>query len=147
MTTLDPKTACAGTDRSDAKTETLVFHCTTCPSECLLSVEVEILAADEKPRVIHVTGNRCPRGAAFAEQEITCPQRILTSTVVVHGGDEALLPVRTTAPFDRSLHMQAMDVIRNVAVTAPVRMGDIVISNLLNTGVDLVASLDVEART
>lgn len=135
----------AGNDQESSR-GTMTFYCTTCPYECLLTVEVEQSADGDMQRAVRIAGNRCPRGAAFAEQEITRPQRILTSTVVVRGGDEALLPVRTTAPFDRNLHMQAMEQIRNVAVAAPVRMGDIVIPNLLNTGVDLVASLDIETK-
>ena len=75
--------------------ETLKFNCTTCPSECLLTVEVERDAAGALVEVHSVTGNRCPRGDKFAHQELTCPMRVLTTTVAVSGGDEALLPVRT----------------------------------------------------
>ena len=67
------------------------------------------------------------------------------TTVVVDGGDERLLPVRTAQPIPRDLHMRAMDDIRHARVTAPVRMGDVVMSDLLGTGVDLVASMDVAA--
>lgn len=76
-------------------TETLQFNCTTCPSECLLTVEVERDANGAVVEVRSVTGNNCPRGDKFAHQELTCPMRMLTTTVAVFGGDEALLPVRT----------------------------------------------------
>ncbi len=75
--------------------ETLKFNCTTCPSECLLTVDVERDADGAVAEVRSVTGNRCPRGDKFAHQELTCPMRVLTTTVAVSGGDEALLPVRT----------------------------------------------------
>lgn len=122
--------------------ETCRFHCTTCPSECALTVEVARDATGAL-RATSVQGNRCPRGKAFAEQEITCPMRILTTTVVVEGGDERLLPVRTTKPIPRSLHIKAMEAVRHASVEAPVRMGDVVLSDVLGTGVDLVASMDV----
>ena len=72
-------------------TETLQFNCTTCPSECLLTVEVERDANGAVVEVRSVTGNSCPRGDKFAHQELTCPMRVLTTTVAVSGGDEALL--------------------------------------------------------
>ena len=125
-------------------TEGRNFHCTTCPSECSLSVEVSIDGTGAA-RAVSVRGNRCKRGRIFAEQEITRPMRILATTVVVDGGDERLLPVRTAQPIPRDLHMRAMDDIRHARVTAPVRMGDVVMSDLLGTGVDLVASMDVAA--
>ena len=80
---------------SDNVIETLQFNCTTCPSECLLTVEVERDANGAVVEVRSVTGNNCPRGDKFAHQELTCPMRVLTTTVAVSGGDEALLPVRT----------------------------------------------------
>lgn len=54
-------------------TETLQFNCTTCPSECLLTVEVERDADGAVVEVRSVTGNSCPRGDTFAHQELTCP--------------------------------------------------------------------------
>lgn len=123
--------------------ETLKFNCTTCPSECLLTVEVE-RDADGVAEVRSVAGNSCPRGDKFAHQELICPMRVLTTTVAVSGGDEALLPVRTAEAIPLELHAQAMDLIRGLVVNAPIRMGDIVLPNLLNTGIDLIASMDID---
>ena len=55
--------------------ETLQFNCTTCPSECLLTVEVERDADGAVVEVRSVAGNSCPRGDKFAHQELTCPMR------------------------------------------------------------------------
>lgn len=128
---------------SDNAIETLQFNCTTCPSECLLTVEVERKADGSIAAVHSVTGNSCPRGDKFAHQELTCPMRVLTTTVAVSGGDEALLPVRTTDAIPLELHAQAMALIRGVVVDAPIRMGDIVLEDLLNTDIDLIASMDI----
>lgn len=121
------------------------FHCTTCPSECALTIETRI---DENgvEHVLSVQGNRCARGRKFAEQEIIRPMRILATTIVVRGGDEKLLPVRTARPIPRDLHLSAMRDIRHASVTAPVHMGDVVMSDLLGTGVDLVASMNVDTQ-
>lgn len=124
--------------------ETLKFNCTTCPSECLLTVEVERGANGAVAAVRSVTGNSCPRGDKFAHQELTCPMRVLTTTVAVSGGDEALLPVRTAEAIPLELHAQAMDLIRGLVIDAPIRMGDIVLEDLLGTNIDLVATMDID---
>lgn len=125
-------------------TEMLQFNCTTCPSECLLTVEVEHDANGTVVEVRSVTGNNCPRGDKFAHQELTCPMRVLTTTVAVSDGDEALLPVRTADAIPLALHAQAMNLIRGVVVEAPIRMGDVVLENLLDTNINLIASMDIE---
>lgn len=129
---------------STIATETLQFNCTTCPSECLLTVEVERDSNGAVATVRSVTGNSCPRGYKFAHQELTCLMRVLTTTVAISSGDEALLPVRTAEAIPLALHAQAMDLIRDVVVKAPIRMGDVVLPNLLNTGIDLIASMDID---
>ena len=129
---------------STKMTETLQFNCTTCPSECLLNVEVERDTDGAVVEVRSVTGNSCPRGDTFAHQELTCPMRVLTTTVAVSGGDEALLPVRTAEAIPLELHAQAMGLIRGLVVDAPSRMGDVVLENLLNTNIDLIASMDID---
>ena len=122
--------------------ETLQFNCTTCPSECLLTVEVERDANGAVVEVLSVTGNMCPRGDKFAHQELTCFMRVLTTTVAVSGGDETLLPVRTAEAIPLELHAQAMTLIRGLVVEAPIRMGDVVLPNLLDTNINLIASMD-----
>ena len=129
---------------SDNVIEALQFNCATCPSECLLTVEVERDAGGHVASVRSVTGNSCPRGDKFAHQELTCPMRVLTTTVAVSGGDEALLPVRTADAIPLELHAQAMALIRGLVVNAPIHMGDVVLENLLDTNINLVASMDID---
>ena len=129
---------------SDNVIETLQFNCTTCPSECLLTVEVERDADGHVAEVRSVTGNNCPRGDKFAHQELTCPVRVLTTTVAVSGGNETLLPVRTADAIPLELHAQAMALIRGLVVNAPIHMGDIILPNLLDTNINLVASMDID---
>ena len=123
--------------------DTLQFNCTTCPSECLLTVEVERDADGAVVEVRSVTGNSCPRGNKFAHQELTCPMRVLTTTVAVSGGDETLLSVRTAKAIPLELHAQAMNLIRGLVVNAPIRMGDVVLEDLLDTSINLIASMDI----
>lgn len=124
--------------------ETLQFNCTTCPSECLLTVEVERDANGAVVEVRSVTGNSCPRGDKFAHQELTRPMRVLTTTVAVSDGDEALLPVRTAEAIPLELHAQAMALIQGLVVNTPIHMGDVILPSLLGTGTDLIASMDID---
>ena len=70
--------------------------------------------------------------------------RVLTTTVAVSGGDAALLPVRTAEAIPLELHAQAMALIRGLVVNAPIRMGDVVLPALLNTNINLIASMDID---
>ncbi len=78
--------------------ETLQFNCTTCPSECLLTVEVERDADGAVVEVRSVTGNSCPRGDTFAHQELTCPMRVLTTTVAVSAATRRCCPYARPKP-------------------------------------------------
>ncbi len=104
--------------------------CIACPIGCHLEV-----SADYK-----VTGNQCPKGEIYALNELKNPMRIVTSTVVITGGIHKRLPVRTQSEIPKALIMDCMVEINKVKVIAPVKMGDVIIKNVLNTGVDIIAS-------
>ena len=106
--------------------------CIVCPKGCRLQVDEEHGYA--------VTGNRCPRGAAYGRNELLHPTRVLTSTVCIQGGLHRRLPVKTTAPIPKELIFEAMDTLNEVHLTAPVHLGQVVIHDLLGTGVDVVAT-------
>lgn len=125
-------------------TTTLSFPCTTCPNNCELSVSVEI-ASDGSKNVTTVSGNRCPRGIVFAHTEVTRPERVLTTTVCVTGGTEVLLPVRSKKALPFDMHMRAMEHLRTTQVIAPITMGDTIAANILDSGTDMVASMNVDA--
>lgn len=52
--------------------------------------------------------------------------------------------MRTAEAIPLELHAQAMDLIRGLVVDAPIRMGDVVLEDLLHTGIDLIASMDID---
>ncbi len=109
--------------------------CIVCPRGCHLTVDEENNYA--------TTGNACPRGAGYAHAELTAPTRVLTSTVAVAGGVHPRCPVKTIAPIPKQLLPNAMQCINKVRLSAPVQEGQVVVQNLLNTGVDLVACRDL----
>ncbi len=117
------------------RTEEMV--CIMCPLGCHLTVR-------EENGEITVTGNRCPRGVEYGRQELTEPLRILTSSVLVEHGELPLVSVKTNKPIPRKLIMQVMEILKNKRIEAPVRVGDVIINNILNTGTDIIATRNVE---
>ena len=108
--------------------------CISCPVGCELEVEVEA------GRVISVAGNRCPRGEAYAREEVTDPKRVLPTSVKVMGGELPLVSVRTDRPIPKRLIPRAMEVIRGLAVPAPVGLGQVLVRDLVGTGANLIAT-------
>lgn len=112
--------------------------CIVCPIGCQLEVE-----GDENSSDFKVTGNQCKRGVEYAIKEITNPTRILTSTVKIRNAHLNRLPVRTNKPIPKDKIFDCMKEINKVVVTAPIKVGDVVIKNILGTGADVVASRDM----
>jgi len=90
-----------------------------------------------------IAGNHCKRGAAYAKAELSDPRRMIASTVRIHGGIHKMLPVSTNAPFPKGKIMDLMVLLKSVEITAPVKMGDVLIENVLNTGIAVIASRDM----
>jgi CxxC motif-containing protein len=92
-----------------------------------------------------VTGNKCKKGYTYAVRELTNPTRILTSTVKVGSGAHKRLPVRTKEAIPKGRLFDCMRLIDTVVVRPPVRIGEVILADLLGTGVDLIASKSIEA--
>ena len=54
---------------------TKTLTCIECPIGCLIEVTME------KGVISDIKGNGCPRGKLYAENEVVCPRRVVTSTV------------------------------------------------------------------
>lgn len=110
--------------------------CVSCPLGCPLHVEL----TDDGKEVISVTGNTCKRGEAYAKSECTNPVRVLTSTMKVNGGSTPVVPCKTAAPIPKGKMFDCMAAINNEVIDAPIHLGDILIKNVCDTGVDIVAT-------
>lgn len=113
---------------------TKVVVCVSCPTGCEVAAEV---AGGE---VTRVSGNRCPRGEAYACQEALDPLRILATSVKLCGGVRPLVSVRTDRPVPLRLVPELMVYIRTLSIRAPVQVGQVLSHDLLGTGADLVAT-------
>lgn len=110
--------------------------CIVCPQGCRLTVE-------QRNGGYTVSGNTCKRGEQYGINEMTAPKRVITSTVKLIGGRCPRLPVKTGAEVPKELIFACMDQINRIVVSSPVKMGDVVCSDLMGTGVDVVATRDM----
>lgn len=95
--------------------------------------------------VVNVTGFNCERGRNYAREEVIAPKRMLTTTVRVEGGQLALAPVASSQPLPKEQLLRAARCLAETSVKAPVAEGQIIVANLLNLGVDIVATRAVAA--
>ncbi len=108
--------------------------CVTCPVGCNLTA---VLDGDE---LIEVRGGGCRRGEAFAREEVTDPRRMLATTVRVAGGDGPLVPVRSAEPLPKALLLPAAGLLRRVVLKAPVPLHQVVVPDLLGSGIAIITS-------
>ena len=125
------------------KIEKLSLTCIICPMGCSMEVEVETNASGQK-KVLSVKDNGCKRGEQYAAKELQNPTRTLTTTIKVEGGELPLVPVKTAGEVPKASLLQCMEVVRRASCKAPVKRGDVLIFDLLGTGVNVVACADIK---
>ena len=110
--------------------------CINCPKGCELDVEQ---AADG---TVTVTGHTCPRGEAYGRSELVNPTRMVTGLVRVAGMRKPL-PVKTRTAVPKGKIDAVLFAMHQSTVQLPVRIGDVIIPNVAETGVDLVATANM----
>jgi CxxC motif-containing protein len=111
-------------------------RCIVCPTGC------EIHVKNVNGEII-VEGHTCKRGEEYAKTEFIAPKRILTSTMRVNNGLLPLIPIRTSEPVLKEKLNEILKEIAIKIVDAPIKMGDILIENVLDLGVNIIASRDL----
>lgn len=112
--------------------------CISCPLGCRLEVTME------STKVISVTGHSCNKGKAYGIKECTNPTRILTSTVEVENGYPEVASVKTQTDIPKDKLFDCMKVLKKVRLTAPVHIGDVILTDIAGTGVTVVATTNCE---
>lgn len=112
--------------------------CIGCPLGCQIVVELN------DGEIKSVTGNTCKRGDDYARKEVTSPTRIVTSTVRVIGGNAATVSVKTKSDIPKSKIFECVKAMKEVIVQAPIAIGDVILSNVADTGVDIVATKGID---
>lgn len=116
------------------------FICVSCPLGCGLTVTL-----DDSGEIQKVEGNTCPRGESYARSEVKDPRRVFASTVRVKGGKLPVCPVRSKTPAPKGKLFGIAEAVAELEVNAPVKIGQVLIHNVCNTDVDIVASRDLAA--
>lgn len=112
--------------------------CISCPMGC--DVELEI---DDNDQIECMEGASCKAGEKYVKNEYYNPTRILPTTARVKNGVLPLVPVKSKDPLPKELLEKAMKEIAKVELEAPVKLGDVVVKNILDTGVDIVSTRDM----
>ena len=108
--------------------------CINCPLGCPLTVTIE------NGVVTDVTGNTCKRGEIYGKKEVTNPTRIVTTTVKVEGGETERVSVKTREDIPKGKIFDCIKALKDVCVKSPVHIGDVVLSDVAGTGVDVIAT-------
>ena len=111
--------------------------CIGCPLGCMLTATLE------NGTVTAVSGNTCRRGDEYARKECTTPERTVTGTVRVAGGKLAMVSVKTESDIPKGKIFDCVKALKEVEVTAPVKIGDVIVENVAGTGVNIIATKNV----
>ena len=112
--------------------------CIVCPVGCHLTI-------NKNDEGFKVEGNTCKRGEKYGIEEMTNPKRVITSTVKLQNSYLHLLPVKTEDTIPKDMIFEIMEELDKIEVSAPINVGDIIVENILDTGVNVISTKNIEA--
>jgi CxxC motif-containing protein len=118
--------------------EVFEYVCTSCPLGCRL--EVDVVDGD----VIEVRGNTCKKGVRYGKQEHLDPRREVSTTMWLAGGPLERLPVRAAEPVPKPKVREFVTALAGVVVQAPVAYGQVLVSDVAGTGIDVIATRQID---
>ena len=101
--------------------------------------EVREMTCISCPMGCHLTVSR-DDAEVYGKQEFTCPMRTVTSSVRVDGGVRPVCSVKTQNTVPKAKIPEVLDAIAVCHAKAPLAIGDVVLENIADTGVNLVAT-------
>jgi CxxC motif-containing protein len=93
-----------------------------------------------------ISGNKCPRGSSYAQEEIKSPKRVVTAIckVLRNNNDDKTslsnhrrIPVKTNSACPKEKIDALLQAIYNTSVKLPVNAGDVIISNWNESGINV----------
>jgi len=112
--------------------------CIRCPLGCIIEIVID------NGSIQKIKGNTCKRGEDYARKEITNPVRTVTSTVGVTGIEDVMVSVKTEKDIPKGKIMDCVKALKDVKVTLPVHIGDVIIEDVAGTGVSIIATKTIE---
>lgn len=107
--------------------------CIVCPVGCQIEISDDL----------KISGNQCKRGEQYANQEMIDPRRMITTTLQTTSTSCPRLSVKTNQPLPKDKIFDCLHILHSMIITKNVKIGDIIISNILKTGVDIIATKDM----
>jgi len=111
--------------------------CIVCPIGC------KILIRSSENQFELLDGNKCKRGIDYARSEALDPRRMLTTSVLVNDGEWPLVSVKSSKPVPKAKIYSVLKEVKKVNVKAPIKSGQIIIKNVANTDINIVATKEV----
>ena len=112
--------------------------CILCPIGCEIRVNIKDLSI--------IDGAKCKRGIEYSKNEIINPKRTITTSILVKNGDLPLVSVKTSKPIPKNKIFKILEIIKKKSVDAPIKIGEIIIENILDTGSDIVATKTIKKK-
>ena len=109
--------------------------CIVCPNGCRVRCE-------KKQDDIVCSGQACKRGEAYAKSEMTRPMRTLTTSVKTIFPDSPVISVRTDGEIEKGKILDAAKLLDEVLVRQRLKIGDVVVKNICDTGVNIICTSD-----
>lgn len=115
------------------------FTCICCPLGCQITV------TEENGQLI-ITGNNCPKGEKYVKDEMTNPTRMVTSMVQVDGGAIPVVSVKTKEAIPKEKIQDCIEALKGIKVNAPVKIGDVILEDVADTGISIIATKNVDKK-
>lgn len=114
--------------------------CIGCPMGCTLEIAID------GEKIVKITGNTCKIGEEYGKKECTNPTRIVTSSVSVNNGNETMVSVKTEKDIPKSKVFECVRILRDLVVEAPIKIGDVLYKDIASTGVNIVATKNIDKK-
>ena len=115
------------------------FTCICCPLGCQITV------TEENGQLI-ITENNCPKGEKYVKDEMTNPTRMVTSMVQVDGGEIPVVSVKTKEAIPKEKIQDCIEALKGITVNAPVKIGDVILEDVADTGISVIATKNVNKK-
>lgn len=113
------------------------FICPRCDNRCIVNV-------DKYNDYMEIQGNQCDEGAKYIKEQINDNKDIFTTLVRIKGSSYNVVPVKSSMPLDKKLWVECSKALSRLYVGSPIKVGDIVCKNILNTGVDIICTKNID---
>lgn len=112
--------------------------CIVCPIGC------KILVRTDGKHFDLLDGNKCKKGIDYAINEVLDPRRMLTSSILVKNGEWPLVSVKSSEPVPKNKVFSVLKEIKKITIYPPIKSGQIIIKNVANTKIDIVATKSIK---